>query len=347
MVNDTFLKGRGADHVIFEVAKRLGEKHSVAVVTTTADFPEKNFKIIQIKGRKLLTGSWKDFLGFLQFFKYRKLADKFDIINLHHTTLNFAFIGKKNVVVTYHGSPPPTGEKSFRYFFRNLVNKTNRFSLRFNDEIITISKHAKKELIREKVPSEKINVIYNGVGPEFKSLKILKDENFMFFVGRHEHHKRIDELIKISKDLNFPLKIAGIGPETEKLKKLVKNLNAPIEFLGRICEKEKIKIYQKCSFFVSATRWEDYGLIFMEAAACRKPSIGYNICAIPEVILHGQTGFLANNYHELKIYCEKLIKDKEQRNKMGKNALKFSKEFNWDKTAEEYKKLFKMVDISV
>ena len=139
-------------------------------------------------------------------YRIKELAKEFDIINLHHATLNFAFLGKRNVVVTYNGSPPPTGEKSSRRFFRKLANKINRFSLRFNDKIIAISKHAKEELVMEGIRSEKINVIYYAIAPKFKPLEIPKDENFMFFIGRHEHHKRIDELIKISTDLNFHLK---------------------------------------------------------------------------------------------------------------------------------------------
>jgi len=152
-------------------------------------------------------------------------------------------------------------------------------------------------------------------------------ETYILYVGRLEKQKRVDELIKLSKELNTPLTIIGDGFESEELKKLVKKIHAPVEFLGVVPHnKELVKIYQNCMFFISASEWESFGLIFLEAAACGKPSIGYNVFAIPEVILHGQTGFLANNYHELKIYCEKLIKDKEQRNKMGKNALKFSKE---------------------
>ncbi len=56
-VNDTFLGGRGGDTVVYELAKRLGKKHEVFVVTTESDFKEENFTIIKIRARKLLTGN--------------------------------------------------------------------------------------------------------------------------------------------------------------------------------------------------------------------------------------------------------------------------------------------------
>jgi glycosyltransferase involved in cell wall biosynthesis len=110
--------------------------------------------------------------------------------------------------------------------------------------------------------------------------------------------------------------------------------------LGKISRKELIKQYQECGFFASASKWEGFGLIFLEAAACAKPSIGYRKGSIPEVVLDGKMGFLVNSYEELKQKAGELIKDKKLRKKMGKEALKFSKNFSWDKSAKEYENIF-------
>lgn len=343
-INDSLLVGRGTDQVVFELAQRLGKKHDVKVITSIADLPEKNFKIILVKGRRLVTGTWRDFLGFFQIFKYRKFADKFDVINLHHATLAFAFLGKKNVVVTYNGNPPTIGEKKFRRFFRNLSNAVNRLILRFNEETIAISEYAKKELIKNKIPENKIKVIYYGVGNEFKKTIKRKDGGYMFFVGRHETYKGIDEIIRISRDLNFRLKIAGSGTRTEELKMFAKKINAPVEFLGRVSEKEKIKLYQECSFFISASKWEDFGLIFAEAAKCGKPSVAYSVGSISEIVKDKKTGLLAKNFKELKECANILIKDRNLRNKLGLEAAKFSKNFSWKITCSKYEKSLKTLE---
>jgi len=165
----------------------------------------------------------------------------------------------------------------------------------------------------------------------------------MLYVGRLEKHKAIHEIIKLSKELNFPLKIVGYGPLDDKLKGYAKRISAnKVFFLGKVSNKELIKLYQECNFFISASKWEGFGLIFLEAAACGKTSIGYNVGSIPEVINNGKTGFLVNNFLELKQKAEELVKNKRLRDNLGREALKFSKDFSWDKSVNEYEKLFEI-----
>lgn len=331
-VNDTFLEGRGVDTVIYELVKELGQKHEVYVIASKVKgFKEKNFKIIKINSEKLYTGTIRDLLFFYKIKKFRdeilKLQEKhkFDIFNVHHSALNIAF---KNLptIVTWHGSPPT------KNLVRKWINKLILRTLKRNKKTVVVSNYLKKRLMKFKI---KIIVIPNGVSEEFRPT--WKDKNYMLYVGRHEPYKRIDEVIELSKELNFLLIIVGSGPLTEKLKKYVKKIKAPVKFVGHVSRKKLIKLYQECSFFVSASRWEGFGLIFLEAAACGKPSIAYNICTIPEVVKHDKTGFLINNYGELKFYAEKLIKNKGLRKEMGKKALRFIKNFSWKKVAKMYR----------
>ncbi|NIO20317.1 MAG: glycosyltransferase, partial [Candidatus Aenigmarchaeota archaeon] len=246
---------------------------------------------------------------------------------------------------TYHGFPFVwMSESGLRRIGRSTVNRLGRKSLRFGKRVVSISQYLKKELIRHGVPESKIVVIQDGVDDVFRPT--WKDENYMLFVGRHEKHKHVNELIKISSELDFPLKIAGEGHETENLKKLAKKLKAKVDFLGNVGREELPKFYQNCSFFVSASKWEGFGLIFLEAAACGKPSIGYKACSIPEVVLNKKTGLLAKNYNELSDHVKKLIKDERLRKTLGKNALTFSKNFGWEKVSEEYERLFENIKTS-
>jgi len=338
-VNDTFLQGRGVDHVIFELARRIGKEHEVDVITAEHDLPEENFRIKKIRGGKLVKGNITDFAFFKNFPLFRKAAKGYDIINLHHSTLNPAFFGFKNVVVTYHGFPFVfLSEKGMRKIGRSTVNRLGRKSLRFGKKVVSISEYLKKELVDHGVPRNKITVIQDGVDRIFKPT--WKDRNYMLFVGRHEKHKNIDELIRISSELGFPLKITGQGPETQNLKKLARRLKADVEFLGNVERGELVKLYQNCSFFASASKWEGFGLIFLEAAACGKPSVGYKTCAIPEVVLNGKTGLLANTYSGLKENVKRTTEDRKLRESLGKNAFSFSRNFGWDKVSKEYEELF-------
>jgi glycosyltransferase involved in cell wall biosynthesis len=336
-VNDTFLVGRGVDTVIYELARRLGKKHKVKVICGKGlcNYRPENFEVEEIDIGKAFTGSFKDFLLPIKLLKLRKRLRRidYDVINLHHSTLFLGLIGIKNVVVTYHGSPPAYGISKYP---RTLINLFGRFSLRFAKKVIAISKYLKEELIKFGVPKEKIIVIPDGVSEEFKPT--WKDKNYMLFVGRLERHKRVDELIRLSKEINFPLKIVGDGPERKKLEKLVKEIRAPVTFVGKVSREKLIELYQECSFFVSASRWEGFGLIFLEANACGKPVIAYKLCAIPEIIKNN--GFLVKSVEEFREKVNLLKNNKKLRKQIGMNALKFVRKFNWNKIAKKYETVF-------
>ncbi|NIO20365.1 MAG: glycosyltransferase, partial [Candidatus Aenigmarchaeota archaeon] len=181
-VNDTFLQGRGVDHVVFELARRIGKNHDVHVITSDHDFPEENFKIKKVKGGKLVKGRASDFLFFRSFPSFRTASKGYDVINLHHSTLNPAFFGFNNVVVTYHGFPFVfLSEKGLRKIGRSTVNRLGRKSLRFGSKVVSISRYLKKELIEHGVPEGKVVIIRDGVDDIFKPT--WKDRNYMLFVG--------------------------------------------------------------------------------------------------------------------------------------------------------------------
>jgi len=343
-VNDTFLEGRGADTVIYELARRLGQKHEVFVITAETDMPEENFKILKINAKKLLTENLiRDSLSYFpNIFRFRKEISKlhqkynFDIFNVHHSSLNLAFMGLRTIV-TWHGSPPT------KNIARKRWNKFILKSLKKNKVSIAISNFMKKGLSRI-IPDYRIKVNYNGVSSEFKPKTKKTDKGYMLYVGRLEEHKFVHELVRLSKETSSTLNVIGSGPLENRLKNFAKKIKADkVEFLGKVSRKDLIKQYQECSFLISASKWEGFGLIFLEAAACAKPSIGYNRGGIPEVIKDKETGFVVKNYLELKEKAERLIKDKKLRKSMGNLALKHSKNFSWERSSKEYEKIFEEV----
>ena len=334
-VNDTFMEGRGADVVMYEIARRLGKKHEVYILAGQTDIKEENFRFIKINLPKLFTGKARDFNFFYNMASLRRniksLQKKhgFDLFVVFHSSLNVAFSGLP-VIVVWLGSPET------KNILRKTVNKAILRTLK-NGKTIVISKY-----LREGIGFVKnVKVVYCGISEDFRPVKSKKQENYMLYVGRLERHKNVQEAIRLSKELDFPLKIAGYGTEEEKLKKMKERIGAPVEFLGKVSREKLITLYQNCSFFISPSRWEGFGLIFVEAGACGKPSIAYRTGSIPEVIMDKRTGFLVNNFIELKQRAKELIENKKLREAMGKNALSFSKVFDWEKGAEEYEQMFK------
>ncbi|MBW6442502.1 glycosyltransferase family 4 protein [Patescibacteria group bacterium] len=343
-VNDTFLEGRGADVVIYELARRLGKKHKVYVIASEANIKEENFEIILIKAKKLFTGnsleSAMNYFPNLRKFKKEilKIQKKYqiEVFNVHHSALNNALKGLPRIV-TWHGTPP--SRNKLRIFFNRFLLR----KLKKNKITITISDYMKNELSLV-IPEKKIKKIYNGISEEFKPKIKGYDKGYMLYVGRFEQHKRVQDLIKLSKETNFPLHLCGSGPLEKELREYAQNIQAKkVIFLGKVPREDLIKQYQQCSFFVSGSIWEGFGLIFIEAAACKKAAVGYKKGSIPEVISNKKSGFVVKNFNEFKKKVKDLIKNKKLRYDMGKNALKFSKNFGWDKAAAEYEMTFREI----
>lgn len=340
-VNDTFLLGRGSDTVVYELAKCLGERHEVFVIASeVGGFEEENFKVLKINSKKLLSGNvLEDSLSyFSKLLRFRREVLRlhrrysFDVFNVHHSSLNPAFKGLPTVV-TWHGSPPSSNV--LRVFLNNLVLR----SLKWNKLSVVVSDYLRQELSRF-VSLDKVVRVYNGVSEEFNSRGV-RDEGFMLFVGRLEKYKRVSDLIKLSADLGFPLRIVGSGPEESWLKGFAKSVGADsVEFLGRVPREELVEHYKRCSFFVSASQWEGFGLIFVEAAACGKPSIGYGVGSVSEVVRSGVTGFVVSSYSEFLEKAELLVSDVGLRKKLGEEALRFSKRFSWSESARGYENVF-------
>jgi glycosyltransferase involved in cell wall biosynthesis len=340
IVNPTFLRGRGIDRVILEIALRLGKWFDVDIVCAKSNYQEEypNIKVVELPAKKIF-----GYEAFGMYYKLPKFLKKYNLINSHHEILNFpSILSKRNVIPTFHGFQRVYGGNPIRSIVRLLVLESHGLFYRLNKRIIAISHYLKKELVKHfRIPEEKVEVVYNGV--DFKKFKCGKDKNYMLFVGRLEKYKGVHELLHIVKIVQFPLVIVGDGRERNNLENLAKALNIQdkVSFLGNVNEETLVRLYSNCSFFISASKWEGFGLIFVEAAACKKPSIAYNVTAIPEVIRHGKTGFLANNFEELLKFTKLLVEDKNLRKKLGRNSYNFvRRRFDWNLTVKEYRRIF-------
>lgn len=344
-VNDTFLEGRGADTVIYELARRIGKEHEVYVLAGETNIKEDNFKFIKLDLPKLFQGKLSDFDYFGKLDRlYKQMIDlqaryHFDVFSVHHIGLS-PTMNKFNTVYTWHGSPPT------KNIFRKAISMYFKHNIKYQNKIFISDYMA--SLFKSGTPGIIIN---NGLSKEFHPGH-KNNKEFMLYVGRLEKHKNVSDLIKVAELIDMPLIVVGYGPEERNLKHQAGDIdylrsylhkNYRVSFLGKIPRKELLRLYQDCSFFVSGSKWEGFGLIFIEAAACGKPSIAYNTSAMPEVIINNKTGYLADDFGDFVYKASILKENKKLRVKMGKNALKFSKKFNWDKTSKKYIKIFRSI----
>ena len=159
----------------------------------------------------------------------------------------------------------------------------------------------------------------------------------LLFVGRLEPRKGIDLLLDILPELlqRFPrliIDIVGddtikIGSETfrsrfERQSLKSAGLAARVNFHGKVGRRTLLRHYKACDLFVAPSRYESFGLIFVEAMMFGKPSVAISAGGVPEVITHNEDGLLicSDDPSALLDALSSLIADKTQRTCLGTRA---------------------------
>ena len=146
----------------------------------------------------------------------------------------------------------------------------------------------------------------------------------VLFVGRLVYYKGVEFLIRAMADTNARLRIVGTGPLENSLKNLAREngIADRVEFLGQVSEQDLIAHYHACDVFAlpSITNQEMFGLVQLEAMACRKPVISTNLpTGVPWVNQHGKTGYTVTPREpgELARSIQLLLSSRERREDMG------------------------------
>jgi glycosyltransferase involved in cell wall biosynthesis len=229
--------------------------------------------------------------------------------------------------------------------------------------IITISKYTKNKIIElYGLKKEKIKIVPNGVDiQQFRPLNNqreirnqigIKNRPSILFVGRLIPRKGLSFLVQAAKKIvkeqqDTIFLIVGEGPQKNHLiSKLEKNrLMKNFLFLGDIKENVLPLIYNSADIFVFPSIQEGQGIALLEAQATSKPVVSFKIGGVSETLLDKKTGFLTEpDSTELANAILNLIKNKELRDRMGKNGREFvSKYFSWDNSAKALLEIYKEV----
>jgi glycosyltransferase involved in cell wall biosynthesis len=143
-------------------------------------------------------------------------------------------------------------------------------------------------------------------------------------VGRLVSYKGVEFLVRALKNIKARLWIVGVGPLEESLKSLVQQegINDRVEFLGQVSERDLVTYYHACDVFVlpSITNAEMFGVVQLEAMACRKPVISTNLpTGVSWVNQHEKTGYVVPpaNVGELASAIQRLLDNPRLREEMG------------------------------
>ncbi|PIU73667.1 hypothetical protein COS78_01080 [Candidatus Shapirobacteria bacterium CG06_land_8_20_14_3_00_40_12] len=159
--------------------------------------------------------------------------------------------------------------------------------------------------------------------------------------------KGAQEVLKALAKLNRDLKwfyLLKAWPQEHTFKRgqeefqLIKNLGLEdrVRYMVTDFSQEFVRnLINICDIYVAPSRGEGFGLPLVQAELCGKPVVSVKALSIIDVVDDGKTAFLAGpvteegllkaNVDDLTKYLDKLIRDKDLREKMGKNGRLFAK----------------------
>ena len=291
--------------------------------------------------------------------KYENL----DLLHVHYAIPHamVAYITKKilltegryvPVVTTLHGTDI-TLVGSNRVFAPVV-----EFSINKSDGVTAVSNSLKEDTYKYFKINKEIKVIYNFIDfnrfrktdkEHFKKIIAPNDEKILVHTSNFRKVKRVEDVIYIFKKVyeKIPCKLLliGDGPERQYMEELCRQIGLchEIRFLGKQDAVEELLAI--ADLFVIPSGNESFGLAALEAMACEVPVLSSNVGGLPEVNIHGETGFLSDvgNIEEMAAYAIQLLSDDEMHQRFRKNALAQAKRFDIDNILPQYEAYYEEV----
>ena len=235
-----------------------------------------------------------------------------DVVHCHTWYTFFAgFLAKMlygiPLVVTMHSLEPlrPWKEEQLGpgYHLSSWIEKNG---VERADRVIAVSAEMKEDIVKAyQIPAEKVEVVHNGIDldqyhpvPERDYLEEQGiDHPYLLFVGRISRQKGILQLLEAMEQLDRTnLVLCASAPDTPELEREVRdrvNQNPRIKWINQMVAKDKvIQLYSHAAAFICPSVYEPFGIINLEAMACKAPVIASRVGGIKEVVVDGETGFL-------------------------------------------------------
>jgi glycosyltransferase involved in cell wall biosynthesis len=215
-------------------------------------------------------------------------ADDFDVVNDHSGPLAAALSAAVDtpVVHTLHG--PLEGEPG------EVYERIARVAPRVG--FLSIS-------LNQRRPKPDLPWIANCPNALDFSLYPCKPHrgDYLLFLGRMSPDKGAHRAIAVAMETGLPLKLAGKKREPKELRYFDEyvepHLVDGIEYLGEVTHGHKVELLQNARATLFPIEWEEpFGLVMIESMACGTPVIATRWGAVPEVIEHGRSGIVVDDY---------------------------------------------------
>lgn len=253
------------------------------------------------------------------------------------------------VITTLHGTDITLVGKNRAFY--PVVN----FAINRSDAVTAVSHALKAETEKTFEVKVPILVIYNFVDigrfgrrdkTHFRKAIAPDAEKILTHVSNFRPVKRVQDVIaifqKVRQTIPCKLLLVGDGPERIEMEMKCRELNLydDIRFLGKLEAVEEILAVS--DLFILPSEHESFGLSALEAMACQVPVISSNAGGLPEVNIHGKTGFLADpgDVDAMASYAIDLLENEDKLNQFRADAFAQAQVFSISNILPQYLELY-------
>lgn len=368
---DSFFPGCGGTEKavlgLAEALTKLGNKVAVCCPKFGKnDIDDYSFSVFRAKSIKVTKNDRYALPGLTKSFKKNLEEFSPDIIHCQTvspmTTFAIKYAKKHNipVVSTIHTNFKTAFARSIKSkFIVNLLIKDLVKKLNKSDSVTTVG-YTMAEELKTYGYNGKVDVIKNGaMFGKVDDVEILKplalktynlenEHNILLFVGHIVKFKNLQFTMDALKIINqtypdFKMLFVGAGLDDNYFRNYAKKIgiNDKVLFTGQITDKEMLhSLYSVSDLFVFPSIFDTDGLVVVEAAVHKVPSITLKTTGASERITDNISGFVEEN--DVEKFANRIIsilKDKKTLKEIGANAEKMIPK-SWETTAKEYCEIY-------
>jgi N-acetyl-alpha-D-glucosaminyl L-malate synthase BshA len=210
-----------------------------------------------------------------------------------------------------------------------------KFSIEESDGVTAVSRFLKEKTLTNFNVNKEIEVIYNFIDIDkykpveekpFKKHIATCGEKVLIHTSNFRVVKRVTDTIrileKVKKELPVKLVLIGDGPDRSECERLARDLDLhkDVLFLGKQDAIEEI--LTSADLFLMPSQSESFGLSALEAMACGVPVISTSVGGLPELVIHNQTGYIAEigDVDRMAKYTIDLLTNEKKYKSFAKNS---------------------------
>ncbi|HTI13182.1 MAG TPA: glycosyltransferase family 4 protein [Dictyobacter sp.] len=173
-----------------------------------------------------------------------------------------------------------------------------------NTPLISISESARHQVV---FPANVVGTVHHGIPMSTYRPENNTNANYLVWMGRFVYEKGAHLAIEAARKTQVPLILAGVK---ESYNRDAMNYyhymiepyldDQQIRYIGPVSAQQKIHLLQQARALLQPLQFEDpSGIVMIEAMATGCPVIAYARGVAPEIIVHGQTGFLVHTMDDM------------------------------------------------